>query len=53
MKQKKHKCSHCGSQNVDIITRVTGYYSKSSMWNQGKLAELKNRYKNRIKTFKK
>ncbi|MEA3273075.1 MAG: anaerobic ribonucleoside-triphosphate reductase [Patescibacteria group bacterium] len=39
------KCPHCGSKNVDQITRVTGFFSKVSMWNKGKIAELKNREK--------
>ena len=39
------KCSFCGSDNVDHITRVTGYFSKDSMWNKGKIAELRDREK--------
>ncbi len=42
----KEKCSYCGSVNVDGITRVTGYFSKTSGWNQGKIAELHDRYRN-------
>ncbi|TRZ78664.1 anaerobic ribonucleoside-triphosphate reductase [bacterium] len=38
-------CSYCGSSNLDIITRVTGYFSRVSMWNKGKIAELKDRNK--------
>ncbi len=38
-------CSYCGSSNLDIITRVTGYFSVVSMWNKGKIAELKDRNK--------
>jgi hypothetical protein len=30
---------------VDVITRITGYFSKKSQWNPGKLAELKDRRK--------
>jgi hypothetical protein len=30
---------------VDCITRITGYFSKKSGWNPGKLAELKDRKK--------
>jgi len=37
------RCSYCGSSNVEIITRVTGYFSKVGGWNKGKLAELKDR----------
>lgn len=36
-------CSRCGSKNVDIVTRVTGYFSKVSQWNKGKLQERQNR----------
>ncbi len=38
------KCK-CGSKDLDFITRVTGYFSKVSMWNKGKIAELKDRNK--------
>lgn len=38
----KEKCQ-CGSKYLDFITRVTGYFSKVSMWNKGKIAELKDR----------
>jgi ribonucleoside-triphosphate reductase len=31
---------------VDGITRITGYFTKTSSWNKGKLGELKNRYRN-------
>lgn len=30
-------------KNVDHITRVTGYFSKVSGWNKGKLSELRDR----------
>lgn len=40
------KCNHCGSENVDYITRVTGYFSKVSGWNKGKKEELKDRHRN-------
>jgi ribonucleoside-triphosphate reductase len=46
MSQKQSKickCSACGSHNVDHVTRVTGYFSKDSMWNKGKIAELRDR----------
>jgi len=36
-------CEYCNSENVDGITRITGYFSKTSGWNKGKLAELKDR----------
>jgi len=37
-------------KNVDGITRVTGYFSHTSNWNKGKLAELKDRYRENIDT---
>lgn len=39
-------CSYCGSGDVDGITRITGYFTKVSSWNKGKLGELKDRYRN-------
>jgi ribonucleoside-triphosphate reductase len=39
-------CAYCGSEDVDGITRITGYFTKTSSWNKGKLGELKNRYRN-------
>ena len=30
-------------KDIDHITRVTGYFSKTSQWNDGKLQELKDR----------
>jgi anaerobic ribonucleoside-triphosphate reductase len=41
----KSKCPYCGSEMVDHITRVTGYFTKVSGWNKGKKAELKDRYR--------
>ncbi len=32
-----------GGLRVDHITRVTGYFTKVSQWNKGKLGELKDR----------
>lgn len=32
-------------KNVDHITRVTGFFSKTSSWNKGKLGELKERHR--------
>jgi anaerobic ribonucleoside-triphosphate reductase len=39
-------CAYCGSPDVDGITRITGYFTKVSSWNKGKLGELRNRYRN-------
>ena len=33
------------SSNVEGITRITGYFSKISGWNKGKLGELKDRHR--------
>ncbi|MCD6486253.1 MAG: anaerobic ribonucleoside-triphosphate reductase [Syntrophobacterales bacterium] len=41
----KNSCPHCGSENVERITRVAGYFSRVSSWNRGKLAELRDRKK--------
>jgi Anaerobic ribonucleoside-triphosphate reductase len=30
-------------RNVEQMTRITGYFSKVSQWNKGKLGELKDR----------
>lgn len=37
------KCTFCGSADVEGIARLTKYFSKTSSWNKGKLAELKDR----------
>jgi anaerobic ribonucleoside-triphosphate reductase len=41
-------CPYCNSPNVEGITRVTGFFSKTSGWNKGKLGELKERTRNII-----
>ncbi|HUL30312.1 MAG TPA: anaerobic ribonucleoside-triphosphate reductase [Thermodesulfobacteriota bacterium] len=38
-------CAYCGSEDVDGITRITGYFTKVSSWNKGKIGELRNRYR--------
>lgn len=43
----RDSCPHCGSEQVDGITRITGYFTKISSWNKGKLGELKDRNKNK------
>jgi ribonucleoside-triphosphate reductase len=40
------KCSYCGSTHIEGITRITGYFTKISSWNKGKLGELRDRYRN-------
>ncbi len=39
-------CPTCGSVDVEGITRITGYFTKLSSWNKGKLGELKDRFRN-------
>ena len=39
-------CSYCDSKHVEGITRITGYFTKISSWNKGKVAELHDRYRN-------
>jgi ribonucleoside-triphosphate reductase len=43
----QEKCSYCSSETVEGITRVTGFFSKVTSWNKGKLGELRQR--NRVK----
>lgn len=43
------KCPYCGSENVEHMTRVTGFFSKIEGWNQGKLGELRDRYRGGLK----
>lgn len=42
------KCPVCLSEDVDGITRITGYFSKISGWNKGKIGELRDRHRARI-----
>ena len=42
-KPKMGTCPHCGSDKVEVMTRVTGFFSKVNSWNKGKIGELKNR----------
>jgi len=42
----RSNCTYCGSADVDGITRITGYFTKISSWNKGKIGELRNRYRN-------
>jgi ribonucleoside-triphosphate reductase len=41
-------CGFCKSEDVDFITRITGYFTRVSAWNKGKRAELKDRYKSMV-----
>jgi ribonucleoside-triphosphate reductase len=44
----RSKCPYCNSENIDHITRVTGYFTRVSGWNKGKKAELKDRYRSKL-----
>jgi ribonucleoside-triphosphate reductase len=37
------QCIYCQSEDVEGISKITGYFSKISNWNKGKLAELRDR----------
>jgi len=39
----RENCPACDSDQVDGITRITGYFTKTSSWNKGKRGELKDR----------
>jgi ribonucleoside-triphosphate reductase len=41
-------CPACGSQAVEGITRITGYFSRIPGWNSGKIAELRDRQRTEI-----
>jgi ribonucleoside-triphosphate reductase len=43
----REKCPYCQSENIEGITRITGYFSRISGWNKGKLGELSNRYRSK------
>jgi ribonucleoside-triphosphate reductase len=38
-------CPQCGSADVESITRITGYFTRISSWNKGKLGELRDRHR--------
>lgn len=42
----RSSCAYCGAEDVDGITRITGYFTKISSWNKGKRGELRDRYRN-------
>ncbi|MBI0584034.1 MAG: anaerobic ribonucleoside-triphosphate reductase [Methanomassiliicoccus sp.] len=44
----RESCSYCGSPDIEGITRVTGFFSKTKGWNKGKMGELKDRLRNDI-----
>ena len=40
------ECNYCGSHEIEGITRITGYFTKTSSWNKGKMGELNDRFRN-------
>ncbi len=44
----RDKCSYCQSENIEGITRITGYFSRIPGWNKGKIGELKGRHRTEI-----
>ncbi len=44
----KERCPSCTSENIEGITRITGYFSKIPGWNKGKIAELRDRHRVKI-----
>jgi anaerobic ribonucleoside-triphosphate reductase len=38
-------CPYCSSDQVEQITRITGYFTKVASWNKGKKGELRDRYR--------
>ncbi|MEM2212608.1 MAG: anaerobic ribonucleoside-triphosphate reductase [Candidatus Nezhaarchaeales archaeon] len=40
-----NKCPNCGSNDVEVWSRVTGYYQAVSGWNEAKKRELLDRYR--------
>lgn len=47
VKGLKERCPHCNSDNIEGIARITGYFSRVSRWNRGKIGELRDRQKER------
>lgn len=41
-------CLYCDSDQVEQITRITGYFTKVASWNKGKRGELKDRFRTNI-----
>ncbi len=42
------KCAYCQSENIEGITRITGYFSRVPGWNKGKIGELKARHRQEV-----
>lgn len=42
------ECPNCGSKNVVVMSRITGYYQPVLGYNKGKKQEFKDRYRHRL-----
>ena len=42
--EELHEAIHKGLE-VEVITRITGYFTRYSSWNKGKQGEFKDRYR--------
>ncbi|MBU0687750.1 MAG: anaerobic ribonucleoside-triphosphate reductase [Candidatus Margulisbacteria bacterium] len=42
------RCTYCGSEAIEGITRITGYFSRIPGWNKGKIAELRDRHRSKF-----
>lgn len=42
---RERECPSCNSRDIEIISRVTTYYSILSNWNRGKVGEWKERFR--------
>ncbi len=50
-KRYLHKCSKCGSENVDWLTRVIGYMKRVSNFSQARQEEAQRRYYASVREF--
>jgi len=46
------ECSNCGSTDVDWINRITGYYSRVSLYNNSKKSEFRDRHREKLTSVK-
>lgn len=46
-KHKLDKCSECGSEDIDYLTRIIGYLKRISKWSEARQKEAKERYYDR------
>lgn len=38
-------CPYCQSEDIEGVTRITGYFSRTGKWNKGKIGELRDRFR--------